>query len=301
MALFTKKDPCAICGGKVKGLFPWSIDGQLICSECHGSVDLPAGVENSMSMDDFRAYMIFREENNRMKEKFQVTQQVDFGFFDTKFVFDMTNRLLCFSKNLGTTVFEGVHIKSFTIREDATPLFEGSAAGLRRYVSTVPERAIALAPQIDMYRMRIQMQRERQGDNNNSSAPRMDIPEPFKTFNVEIKLEHPYWQVFRADMEGPVFDNNDPDVNNYLNTYTTRAATMEQLAQALMQVAFPGTPEQTISAGTATVANMGTAVYTAPTATVDAVGEIQRYKALMDQGLLTEEEFAAKKRQLLGI
>ncbi|MBR6677388.1 MAG: SHOCT domain-containing protein [Oscillospiraceae bacterium] len=34
---------------------------------------------------------------------------------------------------------------------------------------------------------------------------------------------------------------------------------------------------------------------------VDAVSEIQRFKALVDQGILTEEEFAAKKRQLLGI
>ena len=33
----------------------------------------------------------------------------------------------------------------------------------------------------------------------------------------------------------------------------------------------------------------------------DAVSEIQKYKALLDAGVLTEEEFSAKKRQLLGI
>ena len=31
------------------------------------------------------------------------------------------------------------------------------------------------------------------------------------------------------------------------------------------------------------------------------MNEIQRYKALLDAGVLTEEEFVAKKRQLLGI
>ena len=36
-------------------------------------------------------------------------------------------------------------------------------------------------------------------------------------------------------------------------------------------------------------------------APADAVNEIQRYKALLDAGVLTEEEFVAKKRQLLGI
>ena len=34
MGLFNKKDPCAICGGKVKGLFPWHVGGELVCNEC---------------------------------------------------------------------------------------------------------------------------------------------------------------------------------------------------------------------------------------------------------------------------
>jgi hypothetical protein len=33
----------------------------------------------------------------------------------------------------------------------------------------------------------------------------------------------------------------------------------------------------------------------------DPVAEIQKYKTLLDQGIITEEEFTAKKRQLLGI
>jgi type II secretory pathway pseudopilin PulG len=33
----------------------------------------------------------------------------------------------------------------------------------------------------------------------------------------------------------------------------------------------------------------------------DDAGEIQKYARLKDQGLLTEEEFEAKKRQILGI
>ena len=45
MGLLTKKDPCAICGGKVKAIFPWKIDGQLVCNDCHGVTDLPDGVE----------------------------------------------------------------------------------------------------------------------------------------------------------------------------------------------------------------------------------------------------------------
>ena len=34
---------------------------------------------------------------------------------------------------------------------------------------------------------------------------------------------------------------------------------------------------------------------------MDTVAELQKYKMLLDTGVLTEEEFAAKKKQLLGI
>lgn len=36
-------------------------------------------------------------------------------------------------------------------------------------------------------------------------------------------------------------------------------------------------------------------------APVDAVAEIKKYKELLEQGIITEEEFTAKKKRLLGI
>ena len=39
----------------------------------------------------------------------------------------------------------------------------------------------------------------------------------------------------------------------------------------------------------------------APAPAVDAVAEIKKYKELLDAGVITEEEFAAKKKQLMGI
>ena len=60
------------------------------------------------------------------------------------------------------------------------------------------------------------------------------------------------------------------------------------MAAAMMKIINPGAREVVVGAGTA-----------APAA--DAVNEIKRYKELMDAGVITEAEFAAKKRQLLGI
>lgn len=297
MGLLTKKDPCAICGGKVSGLFPYKIEGHLICNECHGQVDLPDEMENRMTLEDFKAYRQFREENKLLRDRFQISQQVDFGWLDTKFLFDFPHRLLCMDKNLNRTIFEGKQITSFVIREDDAPLFEGSAAGLRRYTSTVPDRAMAMTTQIELYHLRLQMERARREDKKQPEI-RFDIPEPFNAFNVEIRFAHPYWSFFTADMSGPTFDNTYPDVNDYLREYQESATTIEQLAEALMEVAFPGAAVQ--AAGSpVTAARAGTEPTSS--APVDTVTELQRYKALLEQGIITEEEFTAKKRQLLGI
>ena len=99
-------------------------------------------------------------------------------------------------------------------------------------------------------------------------------------------------------MSGPTFDNERPDLNEYLHDYEEKVKVMDELAHALMILAFPGVPEQVI-ASAGTVVHNSTA--TASAVAVDVVEEIQRFKALMEQGIITEEEFAAKKRQLLGI
>jgi len=301
MGLFSKKDPCAICGGKVKGIFPGKIDGQYICSDCYGVTDLPSGAEKKMSVEDFRAYMTFREENAQLKQQFQITQAVDFGWFDTKFVFDTNNRLLCMDKNLDKTIFEGSQIKSFVIKEDSTPVFQGSAAGLMRYPSAVPDRIEDMSTQIQMFRTQVKLEEAArklrgQDEQDNYDRPRFDVPEPFEKFNVEIYFDHPYWDVFTADMSGPSFDDDMPDERDYMHSYKENIATMEQLARAIMRVAFPDAPEQTAQNG-GIVVNASASV----TAPVDAVAEIKRYKDLLEQGVITEEEFTAKKKQLLGI
>ena len=301
MGLFTKKDPCAICGGKVKALLPWKIDGQLVCNDCHGVTDLPDGVENRMSIEDFREYIAFRENNAQLKAQFEVSQKIDFGWFDTKFLFDYNRRLFCMDKNLNKTIFEGKHIKSFVIREDNDPLFEGDANGLRRYVSTVPDRVRELAPQLEHYRFQLEMERERErirrekGDDSYHPSILFDIPEPFKMFVFEIQLEHPYWDSFQADMGGPTFDNTNPFVEDYLCSYEEKTRVMGDLALSFMKIAFPDAPAQIIDN------TSGGSAASAASAPVDTVEELKRYKALMDQGVITEAEFNAKKQQLLGI
>ncbi|MEG2222775.1 MAG: DUF4428 domain-containing protein, partial [Oscillospiraceae bacterium] len=152
MGLFSKKGPCPICGGKISFL-PTKIEGEPICDTCSGKIDMQDEVKNELTIQGLQEYLRFYDQNQQLREKFIISEKIDFGLMDTKLLFDTTNRLFCMSKKLDKTIFEGAQLKSFTIREDSSPLFEGSAAGIRRYASTVPDRTMAMAPQIAQFMM----------------------------------------------------------------------------------------------------------------------------------------------------
>lgn len=303
MGIFSKKPPCPICGGKISFFLPTKIEGEYICDDCSGKIDMQDEIKNQITLQGFRDYLAFHGENQILKNSFVISEKLDFGCFDTKLIFDYENRLFCLGKQPDKTVFEGAQVESFTIKEDGNLLFEGSSRGLMRYKSTVPERVAAIAPQISMMAMTQNMadniERFTDDDDKNrksSYCSRMDIPEPFQQFYVELHLAHPYWETIRCDMSAPDFSNDHPDINDYMQEYQRDAEVMERLARAFMEVSFPGADEVNVN-GSNTVPFP--AQTSAPTG--DAIAEIRKCKALMEEGIITKEEFDAKKKQLLGI
>lgn len=302
MGLFSKKPPCPICGGKISWFLPSKIEGEYICDTCYNKIDMDSDKANNLTMQGFKDYLTFYDQNQLLKDQFVISEKSDFGVWDTKVIFDYQNKLFCMSKNPDKTVFEGNQLKSFTIKEDSTLLFEGSAEGIRRYASTVPERAMVMAPLITQFMTSKRMARamDRMDDGKvNQTAPiqYFNVPEPFKAFNVELHFEHPYWTVIKCDMDGPRFDNTHPDVNNYIRAYQQSIEELEKLVTAFKTVAFPGAPEQSVGSGAAGIQ----AAHIASAPPVDAIEEIKKYKVLMEEGVISQQEFDAKKKQLLGI
>ena len=112
---------------------------------------------------------------------------------------------------------------------------------------------------------------------------------------MELTLEHPYWQDCSWKTGAPSFDRECPSVEGYLCDYRNKVEDLHILAVNLMQLLNPGAPEINVGDNTATQAAAQTAAVT------DTAAEIKKYKELLDAGILTEEEFTAKKKQLLGI
>ena len=135
---------------------------------------------------------------------------------------------------------------------------------------------------------RMERMRDRDRRPGEPDDRRFDIPEPrfeadapVHKFSVEVILSDPYWKSFRNEISAPSFSSTNPSVIDYLNEYDEKVEELHRMATALAHQAA-----QPVQAA-------------APA--VDTVAELQKYKMLVDTGVITEEEFAAKKKQLLGI
>ena len=291
MGLFSNnKKLCPICGNPTPRLLPTKIDGQPICKECDSKIDLPAGAVNQMSLTDFKKYLVDFQDNQALQAEFTTTYRFNIGFWGCSVFLDET--------------------------EDRSPLFESGSGTLKCTVSDVPARVNAMADTIARFHMEKQEferreameglhrcmdetneERRERERTNDLYRPRFDVPAPVKEFRVELTLDHPYWKSFDEKISAPEFDRDYPRAEDYLRTYREQTEELHLLASKLMRMIDPNAGETRIGGGAQSVQTAQPTV-TLPT---DAVSEIQKYKALLDAGVLTEEEFSAKKRQLLGI
>lgn len=305
MGLFTNnKKLCPICDSPTPRLFPTSVEGMPICKECNRKVDLPDGMLNGMSLEDFRQYMNFYNENKVLRDTF--TESIRFNGYGTdSLLLDTTHGLFRLKENNNSLVFEASNLESFRILEDNTLLFESAGNVLKCHKSNIPKRVKSMSEEISRLAIQQQMneemerleqerqrERERNGETTTQSAyyvrPEIELPVPFEYFYVDLILKHPYWGEFHGRMYGPRFKRENPSVERYLQHYEDMTEELHKIAVGLMQMICPGAKE--VHDGADTGAPAG-----------DAVTEIKRYKELMDAGVITEEEFTAKKRQLLGI
>ncbi len=352
MGLFSNnKKLCPICGSPTPRLLATKVEDMPLCKECAGKVDLPDGVLDRMSLDQFKKYIAYYDENQTLRDAFKETDRMSFGFLSGELLADTEHRLLRLKGYDGALVFPASALVSFRFLEDGKTLFEGKADGLHCHQSDVPERARAMQMRVDRFqrrkaalqnlnapswknrhaisvvvfqarrvdRFQIQkeehermerMERMRDRDRRPGEPDdrRFDMPEPrfeadapVHKFSVEVILSDPYWKSFRNEISAPSFSSTNPSIIDYLNEYDEKVEELHRMATALAHVMNPGARElwdgETAAAPAAQAAQP---VQTAAPA-VDTVAELQKYKMLLDTGVITEEEFAAKKKQLLGI
>lgn len=311
MGLFSNnKKLCPICGNPTPRLLPTKFDGQPICKQCDGKLDLPNEVQRGMTLGDFRDYLALYEENRPLREQFTETHRYG-GFRSDSLYLDEEHGLIRLRGDEKCWAIEKKYLRSFRILEDDRPLFESGNGALNCYYSDVADRAEQLRPLVSQFYFekrefehREAMERARhRGEDfdermerervNNLYRPRFRDTNLFKGFRLEISFDHPYWTAYSHWDNAPELDDDNPSVDDFQRDYSKAADELYALAVKLMQMIDPSAGVKQIGFGDAAAANTATSA--------DAVAEIKKYKELLDSKLISEEEFAAKKRQLLGI
>lgn len=264
MGLFTNnKKLCPICGNPTPRLLATKIEDTPICNDCYEKIDLPEGAIDRMSMNDFRKYMAYYEENQLLRDKYTETCSNSFGFFGGDLSLDTNNRLFRMSCLTTGFVMEASNLKKFRILEGSKLMFEGTKDALKVYDTKMEERVNALQPQITQYLVqkrevefmeRMERNLEKQ-DRDKDGIPdyrsngvytmTCDVPVPFQKFHVELTLEHPYWKSRSWEMDAPYFDRDYPSIDSYLDDYKQKSEELHVLALNLMQILNPDAKEIT--------------------------------------------------------
>ncbi len=317
MGLFTsKKNLCPICGSPTPRLFATKVEDMPICKECDSKIDIPQETVQAMTVDGFRQYLAFYDENAALRARFKKEYSFDVKGWSTELRIDFTHGLFRLTDQEGAIAYEKSCIRSFRILEDNYALYEGDASGLRCRTSKAPDYLNGLQPVYNEY-LRERQEYERMKaltdalDKDGNSSTRRTIPEPrfnatkpVQQYRIVITMDHPYRKEFQGDLESPDFGFITPDLTETIRKYNDLLTSLDGLARNLMMLFAPNAPVQRSGSAGAQPVRTAPVVPTAAPASAaptDAVTEIQRYKALMDQGIITGEEFEAKKRQLLGI
>ena len=307
MGLFTnKKKLCPICGEATPRIFPTKVEDAPICKQCAAKIFLPDGALEQMSLDEFKAYMNYYEENKLLRDKFQPVFEYPVGISWMTIKLDPVNGLFALHDAPNALVFEKSCIETYRILEDDNPLFQGHKTAIKFFESNIPSMIRDMAPLIMQFQTqrreyemleRMEDMLDREDDNDRARRvhirPNFDGQEPFKNFKVRVRMEHPYWQgIHQGKIAAPVFDNYYPSIEKYMQEYNDRVDSLRDLALQFKDLVNPNSKE--IYDGEKKVVTEGTT-------SVDVVEEIKKYKNLFDMGLVTEEEFVAKKTQLMGI
>ena len=135
MGLFSNnKKPCPICGNATPRLLPTKVEGVPICKECDKKIDLPNGVLDSMTLDDFRRYIDFYNKNQVLRERFHPEYRFGFGAFNTQLVLDVTNGLFRLKDDESTIG------RRSCLRREQKPRARPSARAAHRAVQAAEKR-----------------------------------------------------------------------------------------------------------------------------------------------------------------
>lgn len=265
MGFFSNKDKaCPICGGATPRLLAKKFEGQPICSACADNILADDELIHSWTLEDLRKHLKLREENKILLESFTPSRMVEYEY---EAVIDDAKGLFYIKQwtEDNPPIFRFEDIAGFTI-ELGYHTVESWSRGMMRTQFKPLELGVmgGIAALAEAF-----------SDDDNKKNE-------YENLRVTLKVNTPYLQEYElcnlsVDGRGQT---------EYANDLAQEMAKVNTICNLIISL--------TTGAGE-TPQNV-----TAPQVN-KTVDDIKKFKELLDAGIITQDEFDTKKKQLLGI
>lgn len=265
MGLFSNnKKPCPICGEATPRLLATKIaDHTPICSNCGVKISMVDTRVSKLTVEELRDHLVLREENkNRLENDFRPTRIVPIGF--TKLNIDEESRLF----TLPLYMCGDVNNPPLFLFDELVGYELHDDHDLIESFhqgDDAPQfTSIAYAPRIHF--------------SDRAGADDKKPLEISRGFKLILYLTNPCWDKVESNA-GSVRAREF----RFHEEYLEHLANLRPVTAALSAIMGAGTAEN------------------AQSSAKDTAEAILKFKELLDGGIITQEEFDAKKKQLLGI
>ena len=264
MGLFGEKQACPVCGSPAGGLLAVKIkNGVVLCKECSYKVRMDKSMLSLQSVDDIKKHLKYREKNLKKYNSFVASSEIKTSF-SYVFKVDKAKKLWYSSlkADINPPLFRYDEIIDYELSENGNTVTKGGI-GSAMVGGALLGGVGAIVGGVYGKQTRTEI----------------------RSITLHISLSNPYIQSLDIEFITPGMKvmSGDAMHKNYQKTANNVIALLDGMCREVE------TEQQK--------ANL-TAVSTSTQSPAD---EIMKYKQLLDCGAITQEEFDAKKKQLLGL
>lgn len=261
---FFRKEICPVCGNPVKGIIGiYKIkDNQKLCADCSHKLAMDPSMIPCQTPEDIKKHFKYREENLKLFQNFSTTREIFCG--DTYFREDanMKKWYCTVNKNpTNPTLFGYDEIIDYELTENGIQVASGGIT------SAIAGGAIAGSV----------------GAIVGSNIGKKKSQSTVTSMKMRISLNNPY---ITQELINFVFVGEEFKVGSF--SYNERKGRANNLISLLDSMCAKAAAEKTLAANSAQPSALSSA------------DEILKFKNLLDSGIISQEEFDAKKKQLLG-
>lgn len=337
MGIFTNdKKGCPICGNATPRLFPTKVEGLPLCKECAAKINMEQSMLKNLTINELWDHLDYRKANSETFGSFVDNETHGMGNYTLHMDTDKRLFYIADGSPSNPALFKFEELVSFNLMEDGRTVIQCNADSYSEGVSSIenyklpplkpfvkPSAMVTkpVAAATDKQQGRTSMAKASASSSSQTAEEKPKAPDkPVDSLKLSLTLNNPYWKSKVYNVSLRSIDSEDEIrewVNDYKNTFAAAVDTCEALAgvmgvktgKQMMNAikekaeAILAVQEAEAAAKEAEAAAQAAEVAAKIAKTADdnaAIEMLKKWKELFDMGAITQEEFDAKKKEILG-